>query len=120
MRPTFLVTTNGELVSAIRKKGEQHTLRVGLRLELVQSYATDYGIVPAGARCVVQSVAEEDGTTWLLMDGYPWPALFHWDDMLVLSPYDTEDLVACLRLAIDKRVPKDEHSARGEVHGSQH
>lgn len=120
MRPTFLVTTNGELVSAIRKKGERHALRVGLRLELVYPFKTEHGTVAAGARGVVQSVDEEDGTTWLLMEGIE-PALLYWDNMLVITPYDTEDLTACIRLAIDKRLPQGEHSAAGgETYGSHH
>jgi hypothetical protein len=114
MRPTFQVQTDGQLFSAIRKKGEQHALRTGLRVELVQSYATEYGIVPAGARGVIASVADEDGTTWILMEGFPWPALYHWDNMLVISPHQTEDLVACLRLTIDKRL-SIEHSSKQEA-----
>jgi hypothetical protein len=112
MRPTFIVLSNGELVSAIRKKGEQHALRVGLRLELAYPYETDYGIVPAGARGLIKAVDEEDGTVWILMEGME-PALFHWDNMLVISPHQTDDLVACIRLSIDKRLPREEHRNHG-------
>jgi hypothetical protein len=112
MRPTFVILSNGELVSAIRKKGEQHALRIGLRLELAYSYETDYGTVPAGARGVVKAVDEDDGTTWILMEGIE-PALFHWDNMLVISPHQTEELLTCIRLSIDKRLSEEELLAHG-------
>lgn len=108
MRPTFVVLTNGELVSAICRKGEQHALRAGLRLELAYTFDTEYGTVGAGARFVVLKVDEADGTTWLLAEGIE-PALFHWDNMLVISPFETEDLLACVRLSIDKMLPNTEH-----------
>ena len=114
MRPTFVVTSNGELVSAINRKGDQHALRIGLRLDLAYPYRTEYGIVPAGARGVVMKVDEEDGTTWILMEGME-PALFHWDNLLVISPFETDDLVACIRLSIDKRLPEREHHTHDSI-----
>lgn len=112
MRSTFSVLSNGELVSTIRKKGEQQALRVGLRLGLAHPFETEYGIVPAGARGVIQAVDEEDGTTWIMMEGME-PALFHWDNLLVISPHTTEELVACIRLSIDKRLSREEHLQHG-------
>jgi hypothetical protein len=109
MRPrcTFVVMTNGELVSAIGVRGEAHALRAGLRLEMAYAYETDYGTVNEAARFCVAKIAEDDGTAWLMAEGIE-PALYHWDNMLVISPFDTEDLLACLRLSIDKMVPVEQ------------
>jgi hypothetical protein len=104
MRATFKITANHELVSAVRSKGEPHTLTVGMRVWLVSPYETEHGTIPAGCKGFVEHVDEYDGTTWVLMEGME-PALFHWDNRLVLSPYTCEDLVACIRLPVDKRVP---------------
>jgi hypothetical protein len=107
MRTTFLVTPTRELVSAVRPKGAPHMLTVGTALYLSQPYATEYGVVPAGAKGFIEFLDQDDGTIWLLMEGIE-PALFHWDNRLVLSPFTCEDLVACVKLPVDKRVPMNQ------------
>lgn len=101
MRTTFLITPSRELVSAIRTKGEVHALTVGTKVVFVRPFATDNGIVPAGTKGIVEFVAEEDGTTWVLIEGIE-PALFHWDNRVVLAPFSCEELVSCLKLPVDK------------------
>jgi hypothetical protein len=109
MRTTFNISSSLELVSAVRPKGQPHALTVGTKLVLVHPYETEYGQVPAGAKALVEMVDDYDGTVWLLMEGIE-PALFHWDNRLVLSPFTCEDLVACIKLPVDKQVPDEQLS----------
>jgi hypothetical protein len=77
---------------------------VGIKLVFVRPFVTDYGVVPAGTKGIVEFVAEEDGTTWVLIEGIE-PALFHWDNRVVLAPFSCEELLACLKLPVDKPMP---------------
>ncbi|MGY3589385.1 hypothetical protein [Bradyrhizobium sp. USDA 4350] len=99
MRTTFALDLNMRPVSVNAPKTQPHIFAVGDVLYLTASFATEYGIVPEGTKLFVNHVADDDGTTWLLAEGME-PALIHWDNMLVIAPYDTEDLLLCLRAAI--------------------
>lgn len=95
MRATFKLNNTRGLVSAIRSKGEPHTLKVGDVLVMTRPFLAQHGLIPAGAKGWVESVAADDGTLWILMEG-AIPALTYWDNMLVLSPFETDDLAACM------------------------
>jgi hypothetical protein len=106
MRNTFTLNDTNHLQSAIRRRKEPHVLTVGSKLVLRAGYRTPHGMVPAGAVGFVDHVDEESGAVWILMEGIE-PALFHWDNTLIIVPYDTEDLVDCLEvtaLAVPKLV----------------
>lgn len=102
MRPTFALTFDNRLISVNAPKEQPHALRIGDVLVLAHDYATEYGKVPAGTKLFVQYVDETDCTTWLRAEG-DVPALFHWDNQMALVPYDTEDLLQCLRVASNAR-----------------
>jgi hypothetical protein len=102
MRTTFLVSSTCELVSAVRPKAEPHMLKAGMPITLAQPYQTERGLVPAGAPGYVELVDDFDGTTWVLMTGTAHPALYHWDNRLVLSPYTTEDLAQIIQVSCEK------------------
>lgn len=64
-------------------------------------YTTELGVLPAGSKGFVNYIRETTGEVGILMEGME-PALAHWDNMLIIMPYDTEDLVAVLEF---KRIP---------------
>lgn len=96
MRTTFRKTADGELVSAIRSRGEAHDLTVGMPVLFTRPYATQYGVIPSGAKGFIDYV-DDSGLVEVLMEGIE-PALVHWNNTLVLVPFTCEDLSVCLRL----------------------
>lgn len=64
-------------------------------------YTTELGVLPAGSKGFVNYIRETTGEVGILMEGME-PALVHWDNMLIIMPYDTEDLVEVLEF---KRIP---------------
>lgn len=103
MRTTISITASGGLVSELKNRKLPHALSVGDVLELVNAFATEHGEVPAGAKGVVDHIDEADGVIWLRMVG-TFPALMYWDNLLVLSPFDCEDLITSIKLSVDKQV----------------
>lgn len=106
MRNTFTLNDENHLQSAIRRRKEPHVLTVGSKLVLSKGYRTPHGLVPEGAVGFVEHVDGESGAVWILMEGIE-PALLYWDNTLIIVPYDTEDLLACLEvtaLAVPKLV----------------
>lgn len=99
MRPTFALDLNLKPVSVNAPKETPHAFQPGDVLYTCEPYATGTGDVPVATKLFVLRVNDDDGTMWLLAEG-DVPALFHWDNMLVAVPYDTEDLLPCLRAAI--------------------
>lgn len=99
MRTTFALDLDLRLISVNAPISQPHALRAGDVFYTVEPYDTGYGDVPTGTKFFVQAVAEEDCATWLRAEG-DVPALFHWDNMLVIMPYHTEDVLPCLRAAI--------------------
>ncbi|MFI4971108.1 MAG: hypothetical protein ACHP7H_00395 [Hyphomicrobiales bacterium] len=104
MRTTFNITASGGLVSKLRGLDVPHDATKGLIIELTEPFATDFGVVPAGAKGIVDHVDEEDGVVWIRMVGC-YPALVYWDNLLALVPFECEDLVASIKLSVDKKVP---------------
>lgn len=96
MRTTFLIDLDCRPVSANAPKAQPHAFKVADVLWLVEAFTLAYGDIPAGTKLFVSYVSEDDGTMWLLAEG-DVPALFHWDNMIVISPYDCEDFLPCLR-----------------------
>jgi hypothetical protein len=91
------MTSDFHLKSDIRRKHQPHTLTIGSTIVLGAAYRTPYGLVPAGTKGFVEYIDEPQGSVWILMEGME-PALLHWDNRLIIVPYDTEDLVACLEV----------------------
>lgn len=61
----------------------------------VLPYATELGVLPVGAKGFVKYIRETTGEVGILMEGME-PALIHWDNLIIIMPYDTEDLLAVL------------------------
>lgn len=101
MRTSFALDLDLRPISVNAPKDQPHVFRPGDVLFTVQPYDTgsSSGPLPTGTKLFVQHVAEDDGVTWLRAEG-DVPALFHWDNMIILVPYDTEDVLPCLRAAI--------------------
>jgi hypothetical protein len=99
MRTTFAFDLDLRPISVNAPIAQPHVLRVGDVFFFAAAYSTEYGDVPEGTKVFVQHVADEDGATWLRAEG-DVPALFHWDNLIVIVPYLTEDLLPCLRAAI--------------------
>lgn len=119
MRPTFYVDLDCRLQSASAPKERPHAFKVGDVVWLIKPYATEYGIVPAPTKLFVSHIAEEDGTMWLLAEG-DVPALFHWDNMMVVAPWDTEDLLPCLRAEVrcyELQLVQSEQATVYRIHG---
>lgn len=95
MRTTFVVDDNNHAQSDIRAKGQPHTIAVGTPVVTVLPYATELGVLPVGAKGFVKYIRETTGEVGILMEGME-PALIHWDNLIIIMPYDTEDLLAVL------------------------
>jgi hypothetical protein len=108
MRVTFTLDNNNHAQSELRSKMAPHTITVGTPVLVTCPYQTERGVLHAGAKGFVMYVDETTGEVGILMEGIE-PALVHWDNMLVIMPYDTEDLLACLEFkralgAVERRV----------------
>lgn len=95
MRTTFNLDNNNHAQSAIAPKKLAHTIKVGTPVTTTAPYQTERGTLPAGARGFVKYIDEDRGELGILMEGME-PALIHWDNMIVLVPYDTDDMLAVL------------------------
>lgn len=104
MKPTFSVTSTGELVSGLTLRSSPHQVTVGTAVTLARPYITEYGAVPAGAKGTVVHVDDDMGTIEIRMKAYH-RALFHWKNTLVVSPYTCEDLTTCIKLPVDNSPP---------------
>lgn len=101
MRTTFIIDDNNHAQSDIRSKQLPHTIAVGTPVVVIEPYVTERGVLPAGAKGFVIYIDETTGAVGILMEGLE-PALLHWDNTLIIMPYDTEDLLAVLAF---KRIP---------------
>lgn len=70
-------------------------IAVGTPVVTTAPYTTELGVLPAGSKGFVSYVRDDTGETGILMEGMA-PALVHWDNMLIIMPYGTEDLVDVL------------------------
>jgi hypothetical protein len=101
MRTTFVIDDKNHAQSDIASKLLPHAIAVGTPVVVTASYVTERGILPAGAKGFVIYISETTGEVGILMEGME-PALIHWDNMLIIMPFDTEDLLAVLEF---KRIP---------------
>lgn len=99
MRPTFFIDLDCRLQSANAPKERPHVFKPGDQLWLAEDAPYDKGVIPALTRFFVSRIDDEDGTMWLLAEG-DVPALFYADNMLVLMPWGTEDILPYLRVAV--------------------
>jgi hypothetical protein len=93
MQSRFIVNTERQLVSAIRPKEQGHAISAGDTLSFVKPFLTPHGLIPAGTRGTVARTEGRDGSLWLKLEGLSLPC---WGDMLYFSPYETEDMTACV------------------------
>jgi hypothetical protein len=100
MRPLFTLDATGHLVSDITEATAQPAnaaIIVGSRFEFEKPYATPWGEVPVGVVAIVTDVHEETGELDLEATTLV-PALFLWSNVLIMLPFMSDDLTACLRL----------------------
>jgi hypothetical protein len=95
MKPTFTLDHNHQAQSAIQSKQLANVITVGTPVITTAPYETELGVLPAGAKGFVKYCDETTGEVGILMEGME-PALLHWKNMLVLMPFDTDDLLAVL------------------------
>jgi hypothetical protein len=95
MRTTFNIDNNNHAQSDIASKQSPHAITVGTPVTTTAPYETEVGVLPMGAKGFVKYIDETTGEVGILMEGLE-PALLHWDNMLVIMPFDTEDLLAVL------------------------
>ena len=95
MRPSFLLNTELRPVSCYLPKAMDGALTVGTEVKLTCDFETDYGVIPYGTKGFVEFAEPTSGIVTLLMEGLE-PALLHWQNRLMLVPFDTDDLAVCL------------------------
>lgn len=113
MRPAFLLDADLKPVSCLIPKDTLGALTTGLEIKLTKSYSTEFGEIPLGTKGFVDYVHEDTGLVEVLMEGI-WPALMHWQNKLVLVPFDTDDLADCLVCGLRTL------STIQELHGDKH
>ncbi|MHC2284405.1 hypothetical protein [Bradyrhizobium barranii] len=101
MRTTFVIDAYNRAQSDIQEIDQPHRIAVGTPVVTAAPYTTELGVLPAGSKGFVNYIRETTGEVGILMEGME-PALVHWDNMLIIMPYDTEDLVEVLEF---KRIP---------------
>jgi hypothetical protein len=99
------------LVSALVTKGVDDGLKLYTNVELVTAFTTPDGELPAGSKGFVEFIDPENGTVELFMEGRP-PALYHWANILVLVPFQTDDLAECVRATFPKRTTETQDKIR--------
>lgn len=99
MRPSFLLSADLRPVSALVRKADADAIPIGTSVTVVTPYTTPYGEIAAGTKGFVEYVDPESGLMEILMEGIE-PALLHWGNLLILVPFDTDDLAACLVCAL--------------------
>jgi hypothetical protein len=95
MKPTFTLDSNSRAQSDVKSKVLAHDITVGTPVITTAPYVTERGVLPTASKGFVKYIDETTSEVGILMEGME-PALVHWDNMLVLVPYDTEDLLAVL------------------------
>lgn len=95
MKPTFTLDHDHHAQSAIQSKLLPGAITVGTTVITTAPYETELGVLPAGSKGFVKYCDETTGEVGILMEGME-PALLHWKNMLVLMPFDTDDMLAVL------------------------
>lgn len=102
MKPTFLLNTDLKPISALITKTDETGIALHKSVELVREFETPHGIIPAGAKGFVDYVDPENGTVEILMEGIE-PALVHWGNIIILVPFQTDELAECIRFTFHAR-----------------
>lgn len=100
MRPLFTVDASGHLVSDIIEADEtplSTAIIIGSHFEFEKPYSTPWGDVPVGVIATVTEVHEATGELDLEVHEVV-PALFYWQNVIIMLPFMSDDLVSCLRL----------------------
>ena len=99
MRPMFTIDATGHLVSDIEEadNARPRIIVVGSRFEFEKPYTTPWGDVPAGVTATVTEVHDETGELDLEVKEKV-PALYFWSNLLIMLPFMSDDLIACLHL----------------------
>lgn len=114
MRPTFLLNTELKPVSALITIGEHDGVTMHTCFELVKDFETEYGKISAGTRGFVDYIDPENGTVELLMEGIE-PALISWGNIMIMVPFQTDDLAECLRVTFPTRTQTQKRIEAGLV-----
>jgi hypothetical protein len=100
MRPVITIDQSGNLVSTIIDSDiAAPTITIGTRFTFHKPYETPWGQVPEGVVAVVTETVESTGELDLEVTE-KIPALFMWHGVLIMLPFMSEDLSACLKLLI--------------------
>lgn len=98
MRPTISIDAAGHLFSTIEDANSgANAITVGSRFEFEKPYETPWGEVPVGIIAIVTEVNEETGELDLEVPEKV-PALYLWSNLLIILPFMSDDLTACLHL----------------------
>jgi hypothetical protein len=98
MRPIITIDANGHLISTlIDNDGASPSIAVGTRFTFHRPYETPWGEVPTGITATVIETVDATGELDLEVEEKV-PALFMWSGLLILLPFMSEDLSACLKL----------------------
>jgi hypothetical protein len=98
MRPIITIDQSGHLVSTIIDNDvTAPSIAVGTRFTFHKPYETPWGEVPRGITATVIETHEATGELDLEVQEKV-PALFMWHGLLILLPFMSEDLSACLKL----------------------
>jgi hypothetical protein len=98
MRPIITIDANGSLTSTIIDNDAiAPNIAVGTRFTFHTPYETPWGEVPTGITATVIETHDATGELDLEVQE-KLPALFMWHGLLILLPFMSEDLTACLKL----------------------
>jgi hypothetical protein len=98
MRPIITIDENGQLISTIIDNDSvAPCIAVGTRFTFHRPYETPWGEVPMGITATVIETHDATGELDLEVQEKV-PALFMWHGLLILLPFMSEDLSACLKL----------------------
>jgi hypothetical protein len=98
MRPIITIDATGFLTSTIiDNEDASPNIAVGTRFTFHRPYETPWGEVPTGIIATVIETHDATGELDLEVEEKV-PALFMWHGLLIMLPFMSEDLSACLRL----------------------
>jgi hypothetical protein len=98
MRPAITIDETGHLTSTIiDNDSAAPSIAIGTRFTFHRPYETPWGEVPTGITATVIETNDDTGELDLEVQEKV-PALFMWSGLLILLPFMSEDLSACLKL----------------------
>lgn len=98
MRRAIVVQADYRFLSALVPKESAATLYTGTRVKVVRDLElSPYGVVRKGETATVSYIDPLTGIVELLFDRV-LANLYHWQNCLILAPYDSDDLIGGLAL----------------------